>query len=130
MSMDCTTARIRVLIVDDDPAYGQVLDVALSANERIEVVGVAADGLEALELAAAERPDVVVLDINMPRMDGFEAALALRAMLPGTRVFMNSAVDHDENRARAAHVGACHFLVKGLDLDAVAHTLCALPVAA
>jgi DNA-binding NarL/FixJ family response regulator len=130
MDNSVASTRIRVLIADDDPAYGEVLDVSLSVCERIEVVGVAAGGAEAVELAVATRPDAIVMDINMPGMNGFEAARAVRAVLPGTRVFMNSAVDHAENRARAAEAGACEFLVKGLDVECVADALCALRAAA
>jgi DNA-binding NarL/FixJ family response regulator len=117
---------VRVLIADDDRSYGEVLDVTLATSGGIEVVGRACDGAEAVELALVTRPDAVVMDVNMPRMNGFDAAKAVLSALPSTCVLMNSAADHPENRARASEAGACGFLVKGCDFDGIVDALSSL----
>src|SRR4029079_12340380 len=65
--------RVRVLVVDDSPTSRQVLVAILRADEEIDVVGQAADGLEAVEMVTRLRPDIVTMDVNMPKLDGFAA---------------------------------------------------------
>ncbi len=105
-------ARIRVLIVDDQALFVEALAAILSVDERIEVVGRARDGAEGVELAKTLAPDVVLMDISMPIMDGFEATQAIRELDLNARVVMvtgsNSRFDVD--RARTA--GASGYVTK------------------
>lgn len=82
---------LRILLVDDDRDVRALLQLILNEDGRFQVVAQAGDGREALELAAAHRPDVVVLDLQMPGMDGLAALPGLRAALPGARIVVFSA---------------------------------------
>jgi DNA-binding NarL/FixJ family response regulator len=111
---DAMTTQIRVLLVDDQPAIRQGLRLRLTTEPDMAVVGEAADGAEALELAIVHGPDVVVLDIWMPGMDGFETARQLRQLRAGTRVAIVMLSLHDDaaSRARALTAGADVFVAK------------------
>ena len=108
-------ARVRVLIADDHQLYSDTLRSLLASDDRIDVVGQAADGVEAVELALRLRPDVVVMDVQMPRLDGIEAVLALLPLLPGVRVVMLSSSAAVEDVERARDAGACAYLTKDAD---------------
>ena len=108
----------RVLVVDDDTLYAEAATAILEDGE-VEVVGQAADGREALELALALRPDVVVMDINMPVMDGLEATRSLRRLLPSTKVVVVTSSPSASNRWSARGAGAHAFLAKELGTDAL-----------
>lgn len=97
---------LRVLIADDHPLYRRGLSRAMRRAPELELVGEAADGDEALQLVAALRPDVVVLDQRMPGVSGLEAARRLRAAGPGPAVVLLTAFDDAEMRALAAEAGA------------------------
>jgi len=101
-----------VLIADDQRLFAEALEAILSTDGRIEVVGRAADGRAALELAREHRPQVVLMDIAMPVMDGIEATGAIRGELPGTSVIVltGSEAPQDISRARAA--GAAGYVTK------------------
>jgi DNA-binding NarL/FixJ family response regulator len=101
-----------VLVVDDEPAIRGVL-VEILAESGFTVVGEASDGVEALEMARVVQPDVVILDIKMPRLDGIAAAARLRAEHESIRTVIFSAYDDDVLRERAREAGADAFLVKG-----------------
>ena len=103
---------IRVLVVDDDPLFATTLGVILGADERIEVLGDVGDGLAALEEAYRRRPDVVLMDLQMPRMDGVEATRRLRAMLPDTPVVVVTSCEDPDALQRALDAGAVRFLTK------------------
>src|SRR4051794_9761980 len=108
----------RVLVVDDDTLYAEAATAILEDGE-LEVVGRAADGREAIELALALRPDVVVMDINMPVMDGLEATRSLRRLLPSTRVVVVTSSPSCSDRWNARGAGAHAFLAKELGTDAL-----------
>jgi two-component system nitrate/nitrite response regulator NarL len=97
---------LRVLIADDHRLFVEALEAILAADERIEVVGHAGDGSEAVELARELRPDVVLMDVSMPVLDGFEATREIRADSEGVRVLMltgsNSRADVDRSRDAGA----------------------------
>lgn len=105
---------IRVLIADDQVMVRAGFAMLLSAEDDIEVVAEASDGLEALELAARHRPDVVLMDIRMPRLDGLDALARLTrpGVVDPPKVVVATTFDDDEYVHRALHGGACGFLLK------------------
>lgn len=106
------TARIRVLIVDDHGMVREGLKVFLSTSNDIEVVGEAADGAEAVDLCARLVPDVVLMDLLMPVMDGAEATARIAATCPSVRIIaLTSAVDEDLVQ-RTLDAGALSYLLK------------------
>ncbi|KAA9084149.1 response regulator [Microbacterium radiodurans] len=105
-------ARVDVVIVDDDPRVRSGLRLLLGTDPTIRVVGEAGDGLEAAEVIARHRPDVVLMDIRMPRCDGITAtARELRAN-PAQAIIVLTTFDADENVVRALQAGARGFLLK------------------
>lgn len=102
---------MRFVVVDDLPFMRQAIRDALE-SAGIECAGEGADGLEALRLYESLRPDVVVLDISMPRMDGITALARLMRRDPGARVVMCSALDEERLIVRAIQLGARDFVVK------------------
>ena len=104
--------RVRVLIADDEPLFVETVEALLADDDRVEVVGTAADGQEAVELALALEPDVILMDISMPTLDGIEAAREIREHLPAARILVltGSSISADIDRSRQAGVAA--FLTK------------------
>ncbi len=103
---------IRVLVADDHTIVRQGLVSLLRSSGECEVVAEAADGLEAVEKALATRPDVVVVDLSMPRMSGLEAVRRIRAELAGARILVLTVHDEDEYVLPAVRAGASGYLVK------------------
>jgi DNA-binding NarL/FixJ family response regulator len=105
--------RLRVLIADEQPLFAKSLEAVLSYDDRVEVVGHAADGREAIAYTASLAPDVVLMDINMPVMDGFEATRRIRASGSETRVVVLTGSDSRADVVRAQNAGADAFVAKG-----------------
>jgi DNA-binding NarL/FixJ family response regulator len=110
----------RVLLADDHELMRRMLRLALSARPGLEVVGEAGDGAEALALARELAPDLVVLDVDMPEMDGLEVTRALRATLPGCAVLIVSALEAARMADAALAAGADRYVEKAAGLDAAA----------
>jgi DNA-binding NarL/FixJ family response regulator len=102
----------RVLIADDEPLFVETVQALLSGDDRVEVVGTAANGHDAVDLAVALHPDVTLMDISMPMLDGIEATRRIREQVPGACVLVltGSSISADVDRARQAGVAA--FLTK------------------
>jgi DNA-binding NarL/FixJ family response regulator len=109
----------RVLVADDFPLVREALAAALRRHPQIEVVGMAADGVEAVEMSLQHEPDVVVLDLKMPRMSGLVALTKLTSELPRTRVLLLTACEEPDTVIDAVSAGAAGFVTKrtsGADL--------------
>jgi len=102
----------RVLIVDDQLLYAEAISVQLQLQEAIEVVGIAADGQEAIERAIELKPDLVLMDIEMPRLDGISATRWIRRRMPETKVVVMTALPDGEYGQRALSAGAEAFVPK------------------
>jgi two-component system, NarL family, response regulator LiaR len=103
---------IRVLVVDDHSVVREGLRAFLALQDGIEVAGEAADGEEALEAAARLRPDVILMDLVMPRLDGVAAMRALRESLPAARVIVLTSFLDDDKLLPALRAGAAGYLLK------------------
>jgi DNA-binding NarL/FixJ family response regulator len=103
---------IRVLIADDQRVVREGLGMVLSLMKGVEVVGTAADGAEAVELARSVRPDVVLMDLRMPRCDGVEATRRLRTEAPEVKVVVLTTYSDDRSVLEALRAGARGYLTK------------------
>ncbi|MGO1316837.1 MAG: response regulator [Cellulomonadaceae bacterium] len=106
---------ISVVLVDDDPLVRAGLRMILGGDPSIQVVGEAADGLEAVDVVTATRPDVVLMDIRMPRMDGLAATAQLLARRAEAKVIVLTTFDTDDMVLTALRLGASGFLLKDTD---------------
>jgi DNA-binding NarL/FixJ family response regulator len=97
---------VRVLVVDDQLLYAEAISVLLRLQDGIEVVGIAGDGREAIAQVAELQPDLVLMDIEMPRLDGISATRWIRRRMPKTRVVVMTALTGDEYAQRALKAGA------------------------
>lgn len=104
--------KIRVLLVDDDALVRGGLRMILSSSKELEVVGEAADGADAVAAVRAHRPDVVLMDIRMPQMDGIAATAALRLLPDAPRIIVLTTFEADDHVVNALRAGADGFLLK------------------
>ena len=114
---------IRILIVDDHSVVRQGLRMFLALDPELEVIGEAADGAEALRLARQLRPDVVLMDLLMPVMDGITATAAIRHELPDTEVLALTSVLEDASVVGAVRAGAIGYLLKDTQADAICQAI-------
>ena len=114
---------LRLLVVDDHPVVRMGLVAMLSEHEEFEVVGEAADGAEAVAQAARVAPDVVLMDLRMPGMDGAEATALLRASGDGPAVLVLTTYDTDADIVRAVEAGATGYLLKDAPRETLADAI-------
>jgi DNA-binding NarL/FixJ family response regulator len=117
---------IRVLIADDQPVVRDGLAMLLGLLDDVEVVATAGDGVEAVDRACAERPDVVLMDLRMPRIEGAEATRRILAALPDTRVLVLTTYADDEFLFPALQAGARGYLTKDATAEEIEHAIRAL----
>jgi CheY-like chemotaxis protein len=110
-----STDALRILIVDDHPAVRRALRELLHQRPQLWVVGDASNGYEAIAHAYSLRPDVILMDVAMPHMDGVEATARLRTELPDIRILGLSMLTRNETADAIEHAGAAGFFVKGTD---------------
>jgi DNA-binding NarL/FixJ family response regulator len=108
-----TTTHHRILIVDDFEDIRVLLRMQLELSGRFKVIGEAGDGEEAVRLATALNPHVILLDLAMPRMDGLQALPLIRAALPDVRIIVLSAFDQNSMAEKAMVAGAHRYVEKG-----------------
>ncbi len=110
---------ITVLIADDHPIVQQGMQMLLEVQEDIKVIGVATDGAEAVEMATSSQPDVVLLDLNMPEMNGIEATRVIRHTCPHTQIVILTSHHEDAMVFPAIKAGALSYLLKSVSPDEV-----------
>ncbi|MFC0680555.1 response regulator [Lysobacter korlensis] len=114
---------IRTVLVDDHPVYRDGLSVLLSSIDGVEVIGTASDGAESLEVVARLKPDVVVMDIQMPVMDGVEATRRIVAQHPQIGIVVLTMSEDDETVFDAMRAGARGYLLKGARQDDISRAI-------
>jgi DNA-binding NarL/FixJ family response regulator len=107
------TEAVRILVVDDHDEFRQGLEAMLGASDGVEVVGSAADGARAVDLALGLQPDIVLMDLQMPRLNGVEATGRIVASSPHISVIVLSMMDDEESVFAAVRAGARGYLLKG-----------------
>jgi YesN/AraC family two-component response regulator len=113
---------LRILIADDSPDIRLLLRMYLSGS-KLEVVGEAADGKQAVELVTLEKPDAVILDLSMPVMDGLEAIPLIKEASPQTKIVVLSGFEADRMAEAALELGAERYLQKGVGLGEISQLL-------
>jgi len=112
-----------VLIADDHALFRRGLEMVLQGEAGLELVGQASDGQEAVELAGEVVPDVVLMDIRMPKMTGIEAARAMKEVAPSIKIVILTISDEDEDLFEAIRAGAIGYLLKDIPLDELADSV-------
>ncbi|MGN6302699.1 MAG: response regulator [Angustibacter sp.] len=111
---------IRVLVADDHALYRRGLEMVLSAEEGIEIVGEAGDGAEAIRRVEELLPDVVLMDIRMPRRSGIEACTAIKDVVPSTKIVILTISDEESDLYEAVRAGANGYLLKDVPGEEIA----------
>jgi DNA-binding NarL/FixJ family response regulator len=110
-----TTQRIRVLVADDHPVFRRGMRAILGAEPNTELIGEATDGEEAVERALELRPDVILMDLNMPKVSGIEATRRILETSPNTAILMLTMFEDDKSIFAAMRAGAHGYVLKGAD---------------
>ncbi len=111
---------IRVLVVDDHALFRRGLEIVLAQEEDIQVVGEAGDGSEAVDKAADLLPDIVLMDVRMPKRGGIEACTAIKEVAPSAKIIMLTISDEEADLYEAIKAGATGYLLKEISTDEVA----------
>jgi len=114
---------IRIVVVDDHPVVREGLVASLEDNPEFQVVGAAGSAEDALRLVAAQRPDVILLDLELPGVNGLEAIPGLAAASGASRILILTAYDTDERVLGALRAGAKGYLLKGASLEEIARAI-------
>ncbi len=114
---------IRTLIVDDHALFRRGLEIVLVSESDIEVVGEAGDGAEAVERGQRVAPDVVLMDVRMPRSSGIEACRAIKDVAPSAKIIILTMSDEEEDLFEAIRAGASGYLLKDIPLDEVSEAV-------
>ena len=115
--------KIRILVVDDHPVVREGFRAMLSTDKSIEVVGEACDGAEAVAMVAEKEPNIVLMDIRMPKMDGIEATRHIKDKNPSTSVIVLTMYDSDAYVIDAVRAGASGYLLKDTSRELLLHTI-------
>lgn len=106
------TARLRTIVVDDSPSFLEVICELLEREDLIDIIARGKDGMDAVEMTAKLNPDLVLMDVDMPRLDGLDAALIISARFPLTRIVLMSVDDTPQLRADCEACGGTSFVNK------------------
>jgi DNA-binding NarL/FixJ family response regulator len=117
------TDPIRVLIADDHALVRRSLETVLQGEQGLELVGQASDGQEAVQIAGEVVPDVVLMDIRMPKITGIEAARQMKEVAPSAKIVMLTISDEEEDLFEAIRAGASGYLLKDIPLDELADSV-------
>ncbi len=115
-----TGEPIRVLVVDDHALFRRGLQMVLEQEDDIEVVGEAGDGAEAVERAADAMPDIVLMDVRMPKRGGIDACTAIKDAVPSAKIIMLTISDEEADLYDAIKAGASGYLLKEISIEEVA----------
>ena len=118
-----TPEPTRVLVVDDQELFRRGLTMLLAAEDGIEVVGEAGDGIEGVALATRTAPDVVLLDVRMPKRSGIEACQEIKEAVPAAKIIMLTSSDEEADLYEAVKSGASGYLLKDSSIDEVAQAV-------
>ena len=114
---------VRVIVVDDQQLFRRGLTMLLAAEPGIEVVGEAGDGAEGIKVASEVAPDVVLLDVRMPRTSGIEACVAIKEAVPAAKILMLTVSDEEADLYEAVKSGASGYLLKDSSIEEVAQAV-------
>jgi DNA-binding NarL/FixJ family response regulator len=124
--MTVATRAVRVLIADDQTLFRAGLARLLNEDPRVEVVGQAMDGADAAKLAAKQKPDVVLMDLKMPKVDGIEATRQIMEADPGVKVLILTTFETDSQVIQALKAGASGYVLKDSSADAIVSSIVAV----
>jgi DNA-binding NarL/FixJ family response regulator len=124
--LSSNSASVRVLIADDQTLFRVGLARLLEEDERVKIVGQAGDGVEAVKLAGSLKPDVVLMDLKMPNLDGIEATRQIVAAHPGVKVLLLTTFEADNHVIQALKAGASGYILKDSRPDSIVSSLLAV----